>query len=145
MNEMMIEILRLKAKDDDYVDFDYSENSQETEIDLIRFKWDECEFKCKNEITLRRHVNTKNAAKTTNDGDIDFSVYDSECSLCDYKFNTAQDFINHIKGYMDEIEELDLDLLKNGHGINKCNICKYESSDDKEIKMHLINQVQSIK
>ena len=65
------------------------------------------------EITLRKHANTKHAVLTTEDEDSETLVCESECSLCDNRFKTAEEFINHMHmhKHMNEIEAIDLNFL----------------------------------
>ena len=51
----------------------------------------------------------------------------------------------HMHKHMSDIEAIDFNFLESGHDIFRCNIYKYESSDDKEIKKHLRNHIQDIK
>ena len=41
--------------------------------------------------------------------------------------------MNHLK----EIEDMDIEYLKNGHEIFECSICKFESNDIDAVKNHL--------
>ena len=50
------------------------------EADLKEFKCDQCQYKCKKEITLRKHINTKHGAVTldTEDTKLSTGVLSSE-------------------------------------------------------------------
>ena len=38
-----------------------------------------------------------------------------KCSLCDEKFNTIKEYEEHIQEHKDEIEDLDVTAITNGH------------------------------
>ena len=43
--------------------------------------------------------------------------------------------------FLYEIEEIDVESLKNGHEEFKCSLCEFTSNDDETVKTHLINHV----
>ena len=64
------------------------------------------------EIILRKHANTRHAVLTTEDEDNETLECESEGSLCDNRFKTTEEFINHMHMHMNEIEAIDLNFLE---------------------------------
>ena len=65
----------------------------------------------------------------------------SECSICDDKFITEEEYTNHVKEHLEEIKDIDIEFLKNGHEIFDCSTCKFQSNKPEAIKTHLTNHV----
>ena len=75
-------------------------------------KCDACEFKCKSEITLRKHSNTKHSIEITHiDRDTSNNL---RCVLCENKFETQNKFNIHLGGNLEEIRYLEVKYLLNG-------------------------------
>lgn len=110
----------------------------------VNFQCHHCDFECENKVTLNKHTNTKHAL---NESDKEFAVsYNkSECSLCDDNFQSAAEFRSHIKDHMEEIENMDIASLTNGHDLFECNLCSFESGCGDSVKEHLINHVNQSK
>ena len=108
----------------------------------------QCDYKCEKEITLKKHRNTKHI----NHHDIS-NIYPekviqhnidnhiSECSICDDKFLTEEEYTNHIQEHLQEIKEIDVEYLKSGHEIFDCNTCHFKSNIPEAIKSHLTAHV----
>ena len=82
-----------------------------------------CEFKCKSEITLRKHANTKHPIQITHiDRD---TSNDLKCVLCEDQFETQNEFNIHLGEYLEEIRDFEVKVLLNGQETFKCNTCDY--------------------
>ena len=60
-----------------------------------------------------------------------------ECALCDDMFSSNPDFQEHLE----EIKEINIYSLTNGHDIFECNLCSFESGHINSIREHLITHV----
>ena len=58
----------------------------------------------------------------------------SDCSICDKKFISEEDYNNHIKDHLQEIKNFFIEYLKSGHEIFECNTCKFKSNIPESIK-----------
>ena len=65
----------------------------------------------------------------------------SECSICDNKCTSEEDYNTHIKDHLQEIKEIDREYLKSGHEIFECNTCKFKFNIPESIKTHLAKHV----
>ena len=65
----------------------------------------------------------------------------SECSICDDKFLTEDDYTKHVKEHLKEIKEIYIEYLKSGHEIFDCNTCHFKSNIPEVIKNHLAEHV----
>ena len=63
--------------------------------------------------------------------------YDHECSLCEDKFSTQEDYDDHVNEHIQEINQMDIDTLKGSHDIFECNLCDFQSDDTATVKDHL--------
>ena len=61
----------------------------------------------------------------------------SECSICDDKFITHAEYTKHIKDHIEEIKDIDIEYLKNGHEIFECSSCHFQSNKPEAVKRHL--------
>ena len=68
-----------------------------------------------------------------------------ECSLCEDKFLTHEEFKVHVTEHLVEIKDIDIDYLKSGHEIFSCSICNFESNHSEAIKNHLAEHTLSPK
>ena len=65
----------------------------------------------------------------------------SECSICEDKFQTEEEYTKHIQDHLEEIKDIDIEYLKSGHEIFKCISCHFESNKPESIKIHLTMHV----
>ena len=49
-----------------------------------------------------------------------------ECSMCDDKLLTQEDYTNHISEHLKEIQEIDVEYLKNGYKMFECSNCNFQ-------------------
>ena len=64
-----------------------------------------------------------------------------ECSLCEDKFLSSDDYDNHVKEHLEEIKDIDFEYLKNGHEIFDCSKCDFQSNNGEDVKNHLVGHV----
>ena len=64
------------------------------------------------------------------------------CSRCDEKCQTSEELSDHIEDYLQEIRDLDVTELNNGHKKFECNICQYQTSKYDEVRKHLISHTK---
>ena len=64
-----------------------------------------------------------------------------ECSTCEDKFTTMEKLQTHKDEHLNEIKNLDIEYLKNGHESFVCNKCQWISNDVENIKDHLSKHV----
>ena len=57
--------------------------------------------------------------------------------MCDDKFITEEEYTKHVKEHLEEIKDIDIEFLKNGHEILDCSTCKFQSNKPEAIKTHL--------
>ena len=60
-----------------------------------------------------------------------------ECSLCEDRFTSQMEDTEHINTYIDEIQGIDIEDLKNGHEVFECSLCEFNSNDPETVKGHL--------
>ena len=111
---------------------DMSYNSREKQ----KLSCPQCDYVCEKRYTFNKHINTKHQCIKTEIIDCT-----SKCSLCTDTFKTKNEFEMHIKEHIDEIEELDISTLTNGHEVFECNLCSFESGLGDSIREHLIDHV----
>ena len=107
-----------------------------TDIEKQNKKSPKCEYECEKKVTLSKHINTKHKGINSN-----ARLCNSKCSLCEDTFENKNEFEEHIKDHMDEIEGLDITTLTNNHDMFECNLCSFESGVGDSIKEHLIDHV----
>ena len=112
------------------------------------YKCKQCDYNCEKEITLKKHTNTKHIKHygTCNIEPEEVSQHNSEnnrteCSICEEKFLTEEEYTNHIQEHLKEIKEIDIEYLKSGHEIFDCNTCHFKSNIPETIKSHLTAHV----
>ena len=93
-----------------------------------------CDFRSTTALMLTNHKNTKHVMENK-----------SECSTCEEKFDTYNEYTDHVNEHLKEIEELDIEDLKSGHEVFACSLCKFESNDTEIIKNHLATHVLQTK
>ena len=118
-----------------------------TTVNKEDFKCDKCNFKSNKEITLSKHINTKHAQKGLEDATKHTACnsLEFECTLCKDRFNTRNDLDRHKAEHIEEIENIDIESLTNGHDMFECNLCSFESGHEDTVKEHLIQHVNSPK
>ena len=65
----------------------------------------------------------------------------NECSLCEDIFGSEIEYKKHIEEHIEEIENIDIASLTNGHDLFECNLCSFESGLGDSIREHMINHV----
>ena len=98
------------------------------------YECDTCDYKSTTTLTLTKHKNTKHVI-----------VKQSECSMCEEKFDNYNEYTDHINDHLKEIEEINIEDLKSGHEVFECSLCKFESNDTDLIKNHLATHVLQTK
>ena len=68
---------------------------------------------------------------------------DHECSLCEDKFRTQEEYDKHVNKHIQEINQIDIETLKGGHDIFKCNLCDFQTGDTATIKDHLKDHINT--
>ena len=101
------------------------------EVQKEKYKCEKCDFISNKEITMNKHKNTKHVQKLSG----------KECSLCEDSFTTEMELKKHIDEHIDEIENLDIVSLTNGHDLFECNLCSFESGLGDSIRKHIIDHV----
>ena len=114
-----------------------------TTVNKEGFKCDQCNFKSNKEITLSKHINTKHAQQGTEDitKHIVCNSLEFECTLYKDRFNTRNDLDRHKSEHIEQIENIDIESLTNGHDIFECNLFSFESGHEDSVKEHLIQHV----
>ena len=102
---------------------------------------DKCDFKTDKEITLTKHTNTKHAQHVVESNTELCHTAEFECSLCKDRVDTNEDLEQHIAEHIEEIENMDIKRLTNGHDLFECNLCSFESGHEDSVKEHLIEHV----
>ena len=51
-----------------------------------------------------------------------------ECSMCDDKLLTQEEYTNPVSEHLKEIREIDIEYLKNKHKIFECRTCNFQSN-----------------
>ena len=88
-----------------------------------------------------KHINTKHKEKKNKSGEVEINESNivSECSMCEDTFSTKTEYTKHVDKNLDEIQNIDIDYLKNGHEIFECNNCQFTSNDPEVIKIILVS------
>ena len=68
---------------------------------------------------------------------------DHECPLCSDGFSTIAELNDHKAEHLEEIENMDVASLTNGHDVFECNLCSFESGHEDSVKEHMIEHVNS--
>ena len=101
-------------------------------------KCNQCDFKGKSSVTLKKHLNTNHYLNETNNK---VNMMDVECSLCEYKFNSKHRFQVHIIENLDYIEVIYIETLMNDENMFQCDMCSFEPGNENSIRKHLIEHV----
>ena len=104
----------------------------------LKFKCQECSYECQNHVTLQKHCNTKHAWMATVTKRV---AIDQECGLCEDKFSTSEDFNQHIAEHIEEIKNISIENLTNGHDLFECNMSSFEFGHEDSVKEHIIEHV----
>ena len=128
--ELKLEVMNQRKQISDLIvkfkDLELGGNTTKSKEKENSYQCDKCEYNATTEMMLRKHSNTKH-----NDTER------LECTLCEENFTIYEEYTNHRKNHLKEIEEIDIEYLKNGHEIFECSICKFESNDTDAVKNHL--------
>ena len=100
------------------------------------FKCPQFEYVCENSVTLNKHTNTKHQGMNS-----EVNKFNSKCGICEDAFETKNELQTHIQYHIDEIEELDITILTNGHDLFEYILCSFESGLGDSIREHLIDHV----
>ena len=95
---------------------------------------DTCDYRSTTTLMLTRHKNTKNVI-----------VKQSECSMCEEKFDNYNEYTDNRNDHLKESEEINIEDLKSGHEVFECSLCKFESNYPDLIKNHLATHVLQTK
>ena len=104
-------------------------NGAESEPEKL--KCNKCNFISNKKITMNKHKNTKHTP----------DVSQNECSLCEDIFGSEIEYKKHIEEHIEEIENIDIASLTNGHDLFECNLCSFESGLGDSIREHMIDHV----
>ena len=104
----------------------------------LKFQCQQCSYECQNNVTLQKHANTKHVGMVTGSKD-DSIKY--KCALCEDRLDTSKEYEQHISEHLEEIEEMDIESLLNGHDLFECNLCSFESGHEDSVREHLIEHV----
>ena len=143
MSEIMTKIMSIDIECREKLDDKLHEQQDTEEVDTKnqkRFECELCGYKCDLEMTLRKHLNTKHPVEETQSEMEIPCTY--TCSLCDEKCQTSEKLADHIEDHLEEIRNLDVTDLKKGHTIFECNVCQYQTSNDDEVRKHLISHTK---
>ena len=124
MIEMMARFLTLETSEHLNVEISHKHGVSKHEGNISK-----CDFVCKLEGTLRKHINTKYAAMSI------------KCVLCDYKFSTHKACNDHLAEHREEIRLMEPKYLQKGQETLECKICDVISKNANAIKIHLLEHV----
>ena len=93
------------------------------------------------ESEYKSNIESKADIETENDTQNDIKTDISECSICEDKFLTEEEYTHHIQEHLEEIKDIDIEFLKNGHEIFDCSSCHFQSNKPEAIKRHLKQHV----
>ena len=130
MSEMMCRIMNIETKS----------SSESNSKMKNKFSCDQCQYECSKELTLKKHMNTKHGDTEMQDK-IETTVCDLECSHCEDTFISTKELRDHIEEHLEEVQNIDIEYLKNGHESFVCNKCIFNSNDVDKIKVHLSNHI----
>ena len=102
----------------------------------LNYKCQHCEYENDNKVTFEKHINTKHADKYEN-----IIECSEECPLCSDEFSTIKELNDHKAEHLNEIENMNIELLLNGHDLFECNLCSFESGHEDSVKEHMIEHV----
>ena len=92
--------------------------NKQSKVKDISYDCDICDYKSTTALMLTKHNNPKHVMENK-----------SECSMCEEKFDTYNEYTDHVNDHLKEIEDLDMEDLKSGHEVFECSFCKFESND----------------
>ena len=91
MSEIMIKLLNFEASFDNEDRNHCKQNTTQHGSNFQSlFKCDQCDYECTKKVILNKHVNTKHPVDIVNQAS-DSTVSNTECSLCEDKFNTSKE------------------------------------------------------
>ena len=61
--------------------------------------------------------------------------------MCEDRLDTSEEYEQHIAEHLEEIEEIDIESLTNGHDLFDCNLCSFESGHEDSVREHFIEHV----
>ena len=64
-----------------------------------------------------------------------------KCPLCDDRFNTQQDFNDHLQMHLEDIKQMEPKESLDKQVTFKCKVCDFKSRNDKAIKIHLLEHI----
>jgi hypothetical protein len=140
---------------------------QDIKVKVNRLKCTICDYKSTTELAMKKHVNTNHSTQSydcytclevfqsetvlkrhmenKHKGEPKSDTVEqtnsepivSECSLCDDKFNSEEEYTDHINAHLEDIQGIDIEDLKNGHEAFACSMCEFNSNDPETVKRHL--------
>ena len=139
MSEMMIKLLNLESNKDDHRKDIHLPHIEETTNHQNQFKCEQCDYMCKREIMLRKHSTTIHPVVVS---EVETATTCSQkCPLCDHRFNTQQDFNNHLQMHLEDIKQMEPREPLDNQVFFKCKVCDFKSRNDKTIKVHLLEDI----
>ena len=66
-----------------------------------------------------------------------------EWSLCEDNFSSQEDHDTNVNEHIQEINEIDIESLKGGNEIFKCNFCGFQSGQTVTVKDHLKEHIKT--
>ena len=139
MSKMMAKLVNLEVNTDDIQNNSKPEEIQETASTHYEYKCDKCEYKCSKGVTLMKHINTKHPDYISER--VKDTSNELKCVLCPDNFDTREDLNLHLSEHLDEIKQIELADLLNGHEVFKCTLCDFSSKNKNSIKNHLVEHV----
>ena len=116
----MIQIINMEGNVDFQQKLNQEEESKTSDIkeslvedDIKYVKYKICENSFITEIALKKHNNTKHPVLVSQPAKV--TSCDLKCGLCDDKFDNQKEFNHHLEEQLQEIKELELKHLMNGH------------------------------
>ena len=113
----------------------------EVNLDNQTFKCDQCEYWCKLEITLKKHINTKHYEKAVLPAAVKPPKSDLQCVLCDNIASTQKEFNEHVEGHLKEIRIMEPNHLLYESETFKCKVCNFKSRNKNAVKNHLLDHI----
>ena len=62
--------------------------------------------------------------------------------MCEDNFSTQEEYDNYVNEHLQEVNENDIESLKSGNEIFKCNLCDFQSGQTPTLKDHLKPHIQ---
>ena len=62
--------------------------------------------------------------------------------MCEDNFSTQEEYDKHVNEHLQEVNEIDIESLKSGNAIFKCNLCDFQSGQTAAVKDHLKQHIQ---